>query len=191
MEPHSIAGNRPDPVKFNMQQNSAPLRRKQMHDSSKCPVCRGHPINSSMSDEEFFAFLETCRLELADKQARFQQRTAGAACWSYALADCSLTLGDERFPMTPVGTHSPQYQTWLWAWSNEDFPPQAREAARRLQALHNVTGFRLFLDPGIEATSGDAQDFTALAVHHLEAIGLFRAPSEGPTLFLAVHEHGK
>jgi hypothetical protein len=141
-----------------------------------------------MSDEEFFAFLTACRDELAEKQVRFQQRIAAAARWSYEMADCSLTIGAERFPMTPIGTHSPESQTWLWAWANEDFPPVAREASRRLQGLHGVTGFRVFLDSGIAASSADAQDFAALAVHQLGAIGFFRAPSDGPTLYLAVHE---
>src|SRR5262245_45675577 len=161
-----------------------------MHDSSTCPICRGLPVGGSMSDEEFFTFLTACRDELADKQAGFQQRIAGATRWSYELADCSLSIGDERFPMVPVGTHSPEYQTWLWAWANEDFPPVAREASRQLQSLHAVTGFRVFLDPGIEASSADAQDFAALAVHRLGAIGVFRLSSDGPTLYLAVQERG-
>jgi hypothetical protein len=161
-----------------------------MHDSSSCPICCGLPVGGSMSDEEFFAFLAACRDELTAKQARFQERIRGAARWSYDMAVGSLTLGSERFSMTPIGTHSPQYQTWLWAWANEDFPPVAREAARQLQALHAVTGFRVFLDPGIGASSADAQDFAALAVHQLGAIGMFRSPSEGPTLYLAVHAQG-
>ena len=106
------------------------------------------------------------------------------------MADCSLIIGSERFPITPVGTHSPEYQSWLWAWANEDFPPLARDAARQLQALHTLTGFRVFLNPGIAASAVDAQDFAALAVHLLGAIGVFRSPSDGPTLYLAVHEPG-
>jgi hypothetical protein len=161
-----------------------------MHDSSTCPICKGRPRDGAMSDDEFFDFLAACRDELADKQARFQERIAGAARWFYDMADCSLTIGTERFLMTPVGTHSPEYQSWLWAWANEDFPPVAREASRRLQSLHTITGFGVFLDPGIAASSGDAQDFAALAVHQLGAIGFFRSPSDGPTLYLAVHERG-
>jgi hypothetical protein len=105
------------------------------------------------------------------------------------MANCSLTIGDHEFRMTPVGTHSPEYQTWLWAWANPDFPALARETARQVQELHKVTGFRVFVNEGIAASSVDAQDLTAMAVHHLDAIGLFRAPSEdGPTLFFAVHD---
>jgi hypothetical protein len=143
-----------------------------------------------MSDDEFFAFLTTCREELADKQSGFQKRIAGAARWLYEMEDGSLTIGDTRFGMTPIGTFSPEYQSWLWAWANEDFPQGVRANSRRIQGLHAVTGFRAFLEPGLGASSADAQDFAALAVHQLGAIGWFRCPSDGPVLHLAVHEAG-
>jgi hypothetical protein len=159
-----------------------------MHDSSTCPICRGLPVGGSMSDAEFSAFLAACREELAVKQADFQRRIAGTSRWDYDMADGSLTLGNMRFGMTPIGTFSAEFQSWLWAWANEDFPEAARAASRRVQGLHAVTGFRVFIDLGAAASSADAQDFTALAVHHLGAIGFFRCPSDGPVLFLAVHE---
>ncbi|MCE9546015.1 MAG: hypothetical protein K8T25_10910 [Planctomycetia bacterium] len=141
-----------------------------------------------MSDAEFFALLTACREELAGKQANFQQRIDGAEKWSYELADCLLTIGGTRFPITPIGTFSAEHKSWLWAWANEDFPSIAREASKQIQALHSQTGFRVFLDPGIQASAADAQDFVALAVHQLGAIGFFRSPSEGPTLYLAVFD---
>lgn len=162
-----------------------------MHDSSTCPLCRGLPVGGSMADDEFFAFLQACREELADKQARFQQRIDGRAQWSYDMEDCSLQVG-ESFAMTPVGSHSSGYGSWLWAWANEDFPANAREASRRIQGLHASTGFQVFLDPGVNAVPDDAVNFTALAVHQLDAIGFFRVPGDtGPTLYLAVHEPGE
>ncbi len=161
-----------------------------MHDSSTCPVCRGLPVGGSMSDEEFFTFLATCREELVAKQARLQQQVAEAARWSYDMADGSLTIGNQRFAMTPVGTYSPAYQSWLWSWANEDLPAVARQGSRQLQALHTTTGFRVFIEPGIAASPADAQDFAALAVHQLGAIGFFRVPLDGPTLYLAVQDCG-
>jgi Family of unknown function (DUF6882) len=107
-----------------------------MHDASACPICRGLPVGGSMSDEEFFGLVAVCRKELDEQQACFQQRISGASSWSFEMADCSLTIGRERFSMTPVGTHSQEYQTWLWAWANEEFPHAAREASTKLQALH-------------------------------------------------------
>lgn len=159
-----------------------------MHDSPNCPICRGLPVNGSMSDDEFFAFLNACRNELAEKQFAFTARIAGALRWQYEMADGSLTIGETRFGMTPIGTFSSQYQSWLWAWANEDFPECARADSRQIQGLHAVTGFQVFLDPGIGASADDAGDFVALAVHQIGAIGFFRCPSDGPALHLAVHE---
>lgn len=159
-----------------------------MHDSSTCPVCRGLPLRGSLSDDEFFAFLASCRNELAAKQVTFERRIQGASRWFYDLVEGGLAIDDLLFGMTPVGTHNSAHNSWLWAWANEDFPATARTASRRIQSLHAVTGFCVFIDPSTQASPADAQDFTALAVHILDAIGLFRCPSDGPALYLAVHE---
>lgn len=141
-----------------------------------------------MSDEDFCAFLASCQEELAAKQVSFQQRIAGASRWQYEMANGSLTIDCARFGITPIGTFLPDEQSWLWAWANENFPEAGRSAARRIQNLYAVTGFRVFLDPGIRASLEDAQSFAALAVHQLGGIGFFRTPSESPVLYLAVHE---
>jgi hypothetical protein len=161
-------------------------RGKPMHDSTECPVCRGQAIDGSMTDDEFDVFLQTCEAELADKQAQFQERIRDAGRWSYDLDVCTLTIGAERFPIIPIGSHSPERQTWLWAWANEDNPAAARDSSRRFQDLHRITGFRVFLDPGIPASSADSQAFSAMAIHHAGAIALFKVPTEGPVLYFAV-----
>jgi hypothetical protein len=127
-------------------------------------------------------------MEIATLQRQFQHRIQDEGEWFYDLADCTLRIGNQSFPITPIGTHSTEHRSWLWGWANEEFPPHARDAARHLQSLHTLTGFRVFLSPGIGASASDAQDFVALAVHYLGAIGYFRVPAEGPTLFLAVHQ---
>jgi hypothetical protein len=164
-----------------------------MHDSSQCPICRGLPVGGSMSDEAFFAFLAACRDELTAKQARFQQRIVGVRRWHYEMAGQSLTIGDISFGMPPIGTYSAEYESWLWAWANKDFPEVARTAARHIQGMHAVTGFKAFLDRDTGASAADAQDFATLAVHQLGPIAFFRCPSEGaaPVLYLAVHELGR
>lgn len=159
-----------------------------MHNSENCPICRGFPVINSLSDEEFFAFVDACREELEIKQKIFQQRIADCDRWFYDLADNSLTLDTLRFRITALGTFSPEYKTWLWAWANQDYPETAREASRQIQSLYSITGFRVFATEGIEASSADAQDLSAMAIHQLDSIGLFKCPSDGPTLYLAVHE---
>jgi hypothetical protein len=140
-----------------------------------------------MSDDEFFAFLNACRRELGALQSQFQERIEEGRPWSYDLADGTLRIGDESFPIVPIGTYSAEYNSWLWAWANEDFPLSSRETSKHLQSLHTLTGFQVFLDRGIGASASDAQDFAALAVHCLGAIGFFRVPGT-PILYLAVHE---
>lgn len=161
-----------------------------MHDSLTCPICRGLPVGGAMTDDDFFSFLTACRDDLAAKQSDFQQRIARVSRWQYEMSDRSLMIGDTRFGMTAIGTFSAEYQSWLWAWANEDFPEVVRADSCRVQGLHAITGFRVFLDPGIGASQADAQDFAALAVHQLGAIGLFRCPGTGHELYLAVHESG-
>ena len=91
-----------------------------------------------------------------------------------------------EFPITAIGTHSAERQTWLWAWANDSCPSAAREASAAIKSLYDLTGFKVFDDIGIDASSGDAQDLSACAIHALGAIGLYRCPSEA-TLYLAVH----
>jgi hypothetical protein len=136
----------------------------------------------------FSEFLDACRHEVAPKQAVFQQRVQGGARWFYDMTDLSLTIDDIVLGMTPIGTYSSEYGSWLWAWANEDFPLAARQAAERIKTLHDITGFQVFLDPGIKASPADADDFVALAVHALDAAAFFRCPPPGPTLYLAVHD---
>jgi len=100
----------------------------------------------------------------------------------------AITICGIRHPMTPLGRFSPVYKSWLWAWANEEFPARACEASRHLRGLYELTGFRIFLSPGFPATGNDVNDLRAAAVHQLTAIGFFRCTSDGPTLYLAVHE---
>jgi hypothetical protein len=160
-----------------------------MHDSTHCPLCQGVAGPGEMTDEQFEAFLEACRAELREKQASFTQRTGNYGKWSYDLSTERLTLGEETFAIVAVGSHSPSHETWLWGWANEDYPQNARSAAQQIQQLFELTGFRVFTDPGCPASSLDAQDFTALALHQLGGCGMFRIPSkreDGPTTYLAV-----
>ena len=142
-----------------------------------------------MTDEEFGDFLARSRSELAVRQDGFQRRIEGYKKWFYDLESCVLTLDGTSFSITPIGTFSPKYQSWLWAWANDEFPALAREKSKRIQGLHEVTGFQVFVVPGLNATPNDSDDFVALSLLQLKAIGFFRSPStneEVPSLFLAI-----
>ncbi len=57
-----------------------------------------------------------------------------------------------------------------------------------MRDLYAVTAFRVSVEPGISASPADVLSFVALVVHRLGAIAMFRSPSEGPMLYLAVFE---
>jgi len=61
-----------------------------------------------MSDGEFATILAACRDVLAILQPTFQQRIQGGGKWLYDLSDCTLRVGEQSFPITPIGTHSPE-----------------------------------------------------------------------------------
>ena len=57
-----------------------------------------------------------------------------------------------------------------------------------MRDLYAVTAFRVSVEPGISASPADALSFVALVVHQLRAIAMFRSPSEGAMLYLAMFE---
>lgn len=58
-------------------------------------------------------------------------------------------------------------------------------------SLHTLTGFKVFLDPGIAASAVDADDLAPLAAHQLEAIGVCKSTSNNTTLYMSVHSNNR
>lgn len=160
-----------------------------MHDSTNCPTCcQGATASGSMSDAEFNSFLESCRFERAQKQSRFEARIYGCSKWSYSMESATISFGDQVFGVTAIGTYCSERKTWLWGWANDTFSSAVRERSRMLQDIFKLTGFKVFVNPGIPGTQSDALDLTAMAVHQLDALGYFQSTIDGLTLYLAVHE---
>jgi hypothetical protein len=107
-----------------------------MHDSSTCEVCRGLPIQGSLSDDEFLAFLASCRKELAAKQEIFEHRIQAASRWFYDMADLTLAIDDLLFGITPIGTHSETNHSWLWRGPMKTFQ---RSRAQHLDGSRRCT----------------------------------------------------
>jgi hypothetical protein len=139
-----------------------------------------------MTDMEFRALLDRCREELAAKQALFTADCISSAPYHYDLNQGVLAVGSERYASSLVGTRSITNGTWLWGWANDSFSDSVRQAASRAKSLYDVTGFRVFIDPGVHASKQDAEDFTALTVHAIDAIGFWRYAGEDNEMYLAV-----
>jgi len=161
-----------------------------MHNSSNCKTCCGLPVGDSLTDREFAEFLGSCRTELGGEAGHLQTAHSRKAAVVPQSSGSHLAVRGTR-----IRHCTDRYVQFLipvlaLAWANDEFPPSAKEASARIQALHGTTGFGVFIQPGLAASASDADDFVALAVHTLDARGFVRCPSEddGPTLFLSVHD---
>lgn len=156
------------------------------HDSSNCPVCHtGH--RQGMSDPEFHVFLTRCRDELQAKQEKLIQRQHGVP-YQFDLETEVFTLGSRHKSCVAIGSYCPSRSTWLWAWANDSFPDRVRTSSARFKHLHEITGFRVFVDEGIKASRQDVEDFTAMAVHLAGGSGFWRSAGDDFDLYLCLIE---
>lgn len=96
-----------------------------------------------------------------------------------------------EFYVIIIGTWSGKSKTWTWAWANSNMALEVQKEASGLKAMAETTGFNVFEIHSFECNEGDAYDITALVVHHLEAMGMYRVPEEDGHLFLAIMREKK
>lgn len=148
-----------------------------------------------MTDEEFEAFLDTALDELEHKQdqlkatfglARYPRVWFDQPAGTLEFRDAGGTLRVIA-PVIPVGSHSRRARTWTWAWAHEILLPALRKSAEPIQKLEAVTGLGAFLKGTVPVEDDEmAWELTALAVHHLGAIGAHKAPGQASDLYLAI-----
>ena len=154
----------------------------------------------SMTDDEFYAFMDSTFAELEQKQVALSESYGlgnGAGRWWFEQATGKLQFFDAadqleaEADVIDIGSYSAKANSWKWAWCNETVLPALRERAAKLKELESLTGIALFgLDHVFEI--GDeamAWELTAIAVYFLGALGCYKAPSSvenGPVTFLAI-----
>jgi hypothetical protein len=89
---------------------------------------------------------------------------------------------------TDIGSFSCKTRTWMWAWANESVSEEGRAKSARIKTLADLTGFDLFREPQLDADEYLAWELAAIAVHHLGAIGCYRAPSDQLWIFLTIDD---
>ena len=108
--------------------------------------------------------------ELRDKQAVLSGSFGIGSSERFVVdfASCLLTFFDGEAPIAeasilPLGTHSLDKQRFRWSWSDEGLPADVRDAARKTQALYEVTGFEIFKQATIQCDQAMAWEIATLS----------------------------
>lgn len=146
-----------------------------------------------MTDEQFDAFLDICYKELEEKQEKMFENYKIGTYEDYWFDQMTRTIQFKNngcvgveFYIVCVGTWAHKKDTWMWGWANSSFVQEIRFDAEKLKKLKEITGYELFEEEGFDCDETMAYELTAFAVHHLNAIGMYKIPGERSHLFLAL-----
>ena len=145
------------------------------------------------STKEFGDFINSCFKELENKQialVKDYNLTKYDAFW-FNQSDETLQFKNDgkvelEFIVVPVGPWSGESNSWMWAWANDSVTEGLRLKAAKIKELSDITGNDIFNDEAFEADEYMAQQLTAAAVHHLDALGIYIAPYDKLKTFLAL-----
>jgi hypothetical protein len=152
-----------------------------------------------MTDHEFDRFVRAAMTELSQKQdfLTAQYGLGHFARWHLDQETETLAFFDAagrkalRAEVTHIGSYATNSGTWKWAWSNEGVLPHVRRRAEPLKELAAVTGLHMFAEQAAVAVDENiAWELAAVSARHLDALGVYRAPSASRPLatFLAITE---
>lgn len=136
--------------------------------------------NIGMSEQEYREFSDECWKELSAKQdiliADYNIKDHDRYEVDQSLEIIQLKKDNVvlcEFKIIIIGSWSPVEKSWMWAWANNSITASLRTKAIKLMELENLTNDYLF---GIESFEAD-EDLTlrlsAMALHHLDGLGLY------------------
>jgi hypothetical protein len=84
-----------------------------------------------------------------------------------------------------LGSWSSAASSWRWAWANDSLPNQLRAASETVRDWGHVHEQQMLTMPTLEGVDEhQAGDLAAIAFRLTRATGFYRAPSNGPILFM-------
>ncbi len=139
-----------------------------------------------MSAFDFNAYLAQAQDELGRKQAALGVEYGIGTFERFVVDYVSglLDFFEHEAPIVqttiiPIATHVPGKNSLKWAWANDQYPAEVREAASRTKELTELTGFEVFQDEFVECDESMAWEITAVACKLFDAKGAYRV-AHGP-----------
>jgi hypothetical protein len=105
-----------------------------------------------------------------------------------------LFRGGRRKPLAlriaAIGTYSAQSCTWLWAWGNWHLPAAVRRHVARLREMGERERFPHLTESIWRAEPHEGWHMAAIAAREMGALGVYQAPGETVTTYLALMKAG-
>ena len=140
-----------------------------------------------MTEEEFYEFLDAALAALEAKQAHLQAeyRMGSQTRWWFDQAAGVLKFFDDpqqkidlEARVVVLGTFAPEAHSWKWGWANATLSDAQRQASSGLKALAGTTSVDFFAEEAeFVVETGMEWELAAMAVAHLNLLGVYRAPS--------------
>lgn len=133
-----------------------------------------------------FSFIEPRQKEfIANYKADEHER------WDWSQDTASLIFSHEGKPQVEAeiqfsGTYSTVSETWMWAWANDSLAENVKSASRSIKALGEELGLQELVAGRYQATEVDGWEMTSVLAKHINAIGVYRTPSENGFTYMAV-----
>ena len=144
-------------------------------------------------ENEFNDFVNNCYKDCEAKQQALIKDFNLPSYDSYWFSQTTETLQfkndgkvELEFTAVPIGSWSGESNSWMWAWANESITEKLRLKAAKIKELSDLTGNDIFKDDAFEADEALAHKLTAMAVYHLDALGMYIAPLDNLKTFLAL-----
>lgn len=93
-----------------------------------------------------------------------------------------------RAPIQIIGTWNGDTEMFSWGWDHPSVHPRLRADAERTRWFGAAHCLPELVENRIKATEGEAWRLAAVAMRVNAAVGVYRAPTDGPIVFLNMGE---
>ncbi|WP_223786819.1 DUF6882 domain-containing protein [Marinicella meishanensis] len=84
------------------------------------------------------------------------------------------------------GTFSTSSNTWMWAWVNNSLSEIVKSSSREIKELGEELGLKQLVAGRYAATEVDGWEMTSVLAKHLNAIGVYRTPSDNGFTYMVI-----
>jgi len=138
-------------------------------------------------------FLDQCWSELQEKQDKLstEYRFGEHERYDWNQETAELVFSNAGVPAVIatiqfIGSISTTSNTWLWSWSNFHLLENVRREMDRVRVFGEEHGFPRLTVAKWNAVESDGWEMSAVAVHVLKALGVYRSPRETGFTYMAI-----